>query len=85
EAIVDQMNALDVRQWKEYDALKVQLTQVYVDAIGHFEKCYENASNDQVKAASADFLKRLNFQLRGEGSQYEEAYKKWEEILATLQ
>ncbi len=85
EAIVDQMNALDVRQWKEYDALKEQLTKVYVDAIGHFEKCYENASNDQVKAASADFLKRLNFQLRGEGSQYEEAYKKWEEILATLQ
>ena len=31
--------------------------------------------------AAADFLKRLNFQLRNEDPKYKEAYEKWEAIV----
>ena len=81
EDLVDEMNALDVREYRKYDQLQAQLIQVYKDAIDPFEKCYENGSSPEVKAAAADFLKRLNFQLRNEDPKYKEAYEKWEAIV----
>lgn len=81
EDLVDQMNALDVREWKKYDEMKAQLDGIYKEAIVLFEKCYESSTNPQVQLAAADFLKRLNFQLRGEGAEYQAAYDKWSEIV----
>ena len=85
EDLVDEMNALDVREYRKYDQLQAQLIQVYKDAIAPFEKCYENGSSPEVKAAAADFLKRLNFQLRNEDPQYKEAYEKWEAVVNAAQ
>ena len=82
EDLVDQMNALDVRDWKKYDELEAELTNVYISALEPFEKCYEVSQIPEVKAAAADFLKRLNFQLRNKGAQYQEAYEKWNAIVA---
>ena len=82
EEIVDQMNALDVREWKKYDELEAQLTEVYISALEPFEKCYEVSQIPEVKAAAADFLKRLNFQLRGKDPKYQAAYETWNEIVA---
>ena len=81
EDIVDQMNALDVRDYKKYDELSAQLTEVYIGALAPFEQCYNVSTNPDVKAACADFLKRLNFQLRGVDPKYKEAYEKWEGVL----
>ena len=81
EEIVEQMNALDVREYKKYDALSEQLVEEYKNAIEPFEKCYEVSSNPDVKAAAADFLKRLNFQLRSVDPKYKEAYEKWNAIV----
>ncbi|MBQ1912584.1 MAG: tetratricopeptide repeat protein [Bacteroidales bacterium] len=81
EDLVDEMNALDVREYRKYDQLQAQLIEVYKSAIDPFEKCYENGSGPEVKAAAADFLKRLNFQLRNEDPKYKEAYEKWEAIV----
>lgn len=85
EDLVDEMNALDVREWKKYDEMKVQLDNLYKSAIDPFEKCYENGSMPEVKTAAADFLKRLNFQLRGEGAEYQAAYEKWDAIVNAAQ
>ena len=85
EDLVDEMNSLDVREWKKYDEMKVRLDQTYKDAIAPFEKCYECSSLPEVKAAAADFLKRLNFQLRGEGAEYQAAYEKWSEVVAAAE
>ena len=82
EDLVDAMNALDVREWKKYDEMKVQLDNIYKSAIDPFEKCYNSSSVPEVKAAAADFLKRLNFQLRGEGAEYQAAYEKWSAVVA---
>ena len=81
EAIVDEMNALDVREWKKYDELEAKLTEVYISALEPFEKCYNVSSIPEVKAAAADYLKRLNFQLRSKGAQYQQAYEKWDAIV----
>ena len=59
EAIVDEMNALDVREWKKYDELAAQLTEVYISAMEPFEKCYEVSSNPDVKAAAGRRLLRF--------------------------
>ena len=85
EDLVDQMNALDVREWKKYDEMKAQLDNLYKSAIEPFESCYNCSKIPEVKTAAADFLKRLNFQLRGEGAEYQAAYEKWEAIVNEAQ
>ena len=81
EDLVDEMNALDVREWKKYDQMKAQLDELYKSALVPFESCYNVSKIPEVKAAAADFLKRLNFQLRAEGDEYQAAYQKWEAIV----
>ena len=81
EALVEEMNALDVRDWKKYDELNAQLVEIYKGAIEPFEKCYDVSSNPDVKAAAADFLKRLNFQLRNVDPKYQADYEKWNGIV----
>ena len=82
EDLVEQINALDVRDYKKYDELSAQLTEVYIGALAPFEQCYNVSSNPDVKAACADYLKRLNFQLRGVDPKYKADYEKWEAVLA---
>ena len=81
EDLVEQINALDVRDYKKYDELSAQLTEVYIGALVPFEQCYNVSSNPDVKAACADFLKRLNFQLRGVDPKYKADYEKWNAIV----
>jgi hypothetical protein len=76
------MNALDVREWKKYDEMKAQLDNLYKSALVPFESCYNCSSIPEVKAAAADFLKRLNFQLRSEGAEYQAAYDKWSAVVS---
>lgn len=85
EDLVDQMNALDVREWKKYDEMKVQLDNMYKSALEPFEACYNCSKIAEVKAAAADFLKRLNFQLRAEGPEFQAAYEKWEAVVNEAQ
>ena len=85
EDLVEQMNALDVREWKKYDALEAQLVEVYISALEPFETCYNVSKIPEVKAAAADYLKRLNFQLRSKDPKYQAAYEKWDGIVAQMQ
>ena len=81
EDLIDEREALDVREWKKYDELTAQVVETYKSAIAPFEKCYEVSQIPEVKAAAADFLKRLNFQLRNEDPKYQADYEKWEKIV----
>ena len=85
EDLVDEMNALDVREWKKYDELAAKLTEVYISALEPFEKCYEVSEIPEVKAAAADYLKRLNFQLRNVDPKYQAAYEKWNAVVEAAQ
>jgi len=81
EDLIDEREALDVREWKKYDELSAKVVETYKSAIAPFEKCYEVSQIPEVKAAAADFLKRLNFQLRNEDPKYQADYEKWEKIV----
>jgi len=85
EDLVDEINALDVREWKKYDELQAELNETYKKALAPFEKCYDVSSVPEVKAAAADFLKRLNFQLRSLGPEYQAAYEKWGAIVSAAE
>ena len=81
EDLIAERDALDVREWKKYDELNEQVTEVYKGAVEPFEKCYEISQNAAVKASAADFLKRLCFTLRNVDPQYQEGYDKWSKIV----
>ena len=79
--LIDLREALDVREYKKYDEYTAKVIEIYKGAIEPFEKCYEVSQLPEVKAAAADFLKRLNFQLRNEDPKYQAAYEKWNSIV----
>lgn len=81
EDLIAERDALDVREWKKYDELNEQVTEVYKGAVEPFEKCYEVSQNEAVKASAADFLKRLCFTLRNVDPKYQEGYDKWSKIV----
>lgn len=82
EVLIEERDALDVREWKKYDELNEKVTEVYKSAIPLFEKCYEVTANPAVKVAAADYLKRLNFQFRNLDPKYQAEYEKWEKIVS---
>ncbi len=79
--IAEEMNNLDVREYKKYDVLQAKLEGQYKTSVEVFEKCYEISENAQVKEAAADYLKRVCFLLRNSDPKYQAAYEKYEAIL----
>ena len=80
-ALVDEANALPVNAYKEYDAKMEEISQALKNAAPAFEDCYAKATNEDLKAAAADFLKRVYFALRNEGEEYKAAYEKYNAIV----
>jgi tetratricopeptide (TPR) repeat protein len=80
-ALVDEANALPVNAYKEYDAKMEEISQALKNAAPAFEACYAKATNEDLKAAAADFLKRVYFALRNEGEEYKAAYEKYNAIV----
>lgn len=85
EDLINERDALDVREWKKYDELNEKVTQVYMSAVEPFEKCYELSKNEAVKVSAADFLKRLCFTLRNVDPKYQEAYEKWNALISAAE
>ncbi len=80
-ALVDEANALPVNAYKEYDAKMEEISQALKNAAPAFETCYAKTSNEDLKGAAADFLKRVYFALRNEGDEYKAAYEKYNAIV----
>ena len=80
-ALVDEANALPVNAYKEYDAKMEEISQALKNAAPAFEACYAKATNEDLKGAAADFLKRVYFALRNEGDEYKAAYEKYNAIV----
>ena len=80
-ALVDEANALPVNAYKEYDAKMEEISQALKNAAPAFEACYAKATNEDLKGAAADFLKRVYFALRNEGDEYKAGYEKYNAIV----
>ena len=82
---MDEANALPVNAYKEYDAKMEEIAQCLKSAVPAFETCYAKAKDDALKAAAADFLKRVYFALRNEGDEYKAGYEKYNAIVGTTE
>ena len=80
-ALVDEAKALPMNADKEYDAKMEEISQALKNAAPAFETCYAKTSNEDLKGAAADFLKRVYFALRNEGDEYKAAYEKYNAIV----
>ena len=78
---MDEANALPVNAYKEYDAKMAEIEQALKNAVPAFETCYAKATDEALKSAAADFLKRVYFALRNEGDDYKAAYEKYNAIV----
>ena len=58
-----------------------EISQALKNAAPAFETCYAKTSNEDLKGAAADFLKRVYFALRNEGDEYKAAYEKYNAIV----
>jgi tetratricopeptide (TPR) repeat protein len=79
--LVDEANALPVNAYKEYDAKMEEISQALKNAVPAFETCYAKATDEALKGAAADFLKRVYFALRNEGEEYKAGYEKYNAIV----
>ena len=79
-ALVEEANALPVNAYKEYDAKMEEISQALKNAVPAFESCYAKATNEDLKGAAADFLKRVYFALRNEAPEYQAGYEKYNAI-----
>ena len=66
--------------YKEYDAKMEEISQALKNAVPAFESCYAKATNEDLKGAAADFLKRVYFALRNEAPEYQAGYEKYNAI-----
>ena len=80
-ALVEEANALPVNAYKEYDAKMEEIAQALKTAVPAFESCYAKATDENLKAAAADYLKRVYFALRNEGDEYKAGYEKYNAIV----
>ena len=72
---------LPFNEYKKYDEYMENFNTYLHNAIDPFEKCYANTSNDALKQAVADNLKRIYFILRNESADYQAAYEKYAAIV----
>ena len=79
-ALVEEANALPVNAYKEYDAKMEEISQALKNAVPAFESCYAKVTNEDLKGAAADFLKRVYFALRNEAPEYQAGYEKYNAI-----
>ena len=82
-ALVEEANALPVNAYKEYDAKMEEIEQALKNAVPAFETCYAKATDEALKSAAADFLKRVYFALRNESPEYQAGYEKYNAIVGT--
>ena len=82
-ALVEEANALPVNAYKEYDAKMAEIEQALKNAVPAFETCYAKATDEALKSAAADFLKRVYFALRNESPEYQAGYEKYNAIVGT--
>ena len=82
-ALVEEANALPVNAYKEYDAKMEEIEQALKNAVPAFETCYAKATDEALKSAAADFLKRVYFALRNESPEYQAGSEKYNAIVGT--
>ncbi len=70
---------------KKYEELVSQFEQCLKDAIDPFEKAFAVSKDESIKNNVALYLKNIYYRFVSQGPEYEEAYKKYDEIVKNSQ
>ena len=68
---------------KKYNELIGQLEQALKNALDPFEKAYNVSKDDSLKVSVAEYLKNIYYRFYSNGPEYEEGYKKYDEVVKT--
>ena len=70
---------------RKYQALIEEFEQALKNALEPFEKAYNVSQNNELKVNIAEYLKNIYYRFSSNGPEYEEGYKKYDEVVKTRQ
>ena len=70
---------------RKYQALIEEFEQALKNALEPFEKAYNVSQNNDLKVNIAEYLKNIYYRFSSNGPEYEEGYKKYDEVVKTRQ
>ena len=75
-------NEMDDKKWME---LNTQFEKALKDALQPFEMAYSVTKDNGLKVSIAEYLKNIYYRFSSNGPEYEEGYKKYNEVVKTGQ
>ena len=70
---------------RKYQALIEEFEQSLKNALEPFEKAYNVSQNNELKVNIAEYLKNIYYRFSSNGPEYEEGYRKYDEVVKTRQ
>ena len=67
----------------KYEALVAEFEEALLSALEPFEKAFAVSKDDNLKVNVAEYLKNIYYRFSSKGANYEEGYKKYNEIVKT--
>jgi tetratricopeptide (TPR) repeat protein len=83
QAIELQEKAANEFDDKKYEALVADFNTALKNAIKPFEKAFEVSKDNSIKVNVAEYLKNIYYRFSSEGPEFEEGYKKYNEVVKT--
>lgn len=71
--------------WDAWEAINKEFTEYLKSAVEPFEKAYEISTDNALKVNIADFLKNIYYRFSTEGPEWEEGYRKYNEVVKSGQ
>ena len=71
--------------WQAWEDLNKEFSQYLKNALEPFEKAYNTSKDNSLKVNIADFLKNIYYRFSTEGPEWEEGYKKYNEVVKSGQ
>ena len=68
---------------KKYAVLVEKFEAALLNSLAPFEAAYSVSKDDSIKVSIAEYLKNIYYRFQTKGEQYEEGYKKYDEIVKT--
>ena len=71
--------------WDAWEAINKEFSEYLKNAVEPFEAAYNLSKDNSLKVNIADFLKNIYYRFSTEGPEWEEGYKKYNEVVKTGQ
>ena len=70
---------------RKYMAIVEQFESALLNAVAPFEKAYNVSKDNGLRVSIAEYLKNIYYRFITKGAEYEEGYKKYDQVVKTGQ